>query len=63
MIPGADGLKTGYTRASGFNLRHLGHKRRQIRGRRGDGRGLCRHFFACARMDAVMSLYVKGAGV
>ena len=40
-MQGVDGIKTGYTRASGFNL-VTSAGRRQAAGRRGDGRGLGR---------------------
>ena len=34
-VGGVDGIKTGFTRASGFNLRHLAASRRPLSGRRG----------------------------
>ena len=39
-VDGVDGIKTGFTRASGFNLLILGASRRPLPGRRGDGRPL-----------------------
>ena len=60
MIPGADGLKDRLHSRLGLQPRHLGHKRRQIRGRRGDGRGLCRHS-QCAHGAVDVALCEAGA--
>ena len=59
MIPGADGLKTGYTRASGFNLAtSVKHQGKSVVGVvMGENTSAIRN----ARMAALMSAYVKKA--
>ena len=59
MIPGADGLKTGYTRASGFNLAtSVKHRGKSVVGVvMGENTSAIRN----ARMAALMSAYVKKA--
>ncbi|SOE18734.1 D-alanyl-D-alanine carboxypeptidase [Hoeflea halophila] len=59
MIPGADGLKTGYTRASGFNLAtSVRHQGKSVVGVvMGENTSAIRN----ARMAALMSAYVKKA--
>ncbi len=59
MIPGADGLKTGYTRASGFNLAtSVRHQGKSVVGVvMGENTSAIRN----ARMTALMKAYVKKA--
>lgn len=59
MIPGADGLKTGYTRASGFNLAtSVRYQGKSVVGVvMGENTSAIRN----ARMAALMSAYVKKA--
>jgi len=59
MIPGADGLKTGYTRASGFNL--ATSVKRQDKSVVGVVMGENTAAIRDARMAQLMSLYVKRA--
>jgi D-alanyl-D-alanine carboxypeptidase len=59
MIPGADGLKTGYTRASGFNLAtSVNRGGKSVVGVvMGENKAAIRN----ARMAALMSAYVRKA--
>lgn len=59
MIPGADGLKTGYTRASGFNL--ATSVRRQGKSVVGVVMGEDKAAIRDARMAQLMAAYVKRA--
>ncbi|WP_394689435.1 D-alanyl-D-alanine carboxypeptidase family protein [Hoeflea sp.] len=59
MIPGADGLKTGYTRASGFNL--ATSVRRQGKSVVGVVMGEDKASIRDARMTQLMSAYIKRA--
>jgi D-alanyl-D-alanine carboxypeptidase len=59
MIPGADGLKTGYTRASGFNL--ATSVRRQGKSIVGVVMGEDKASIRDARMTQLMSAYIKRA--